>query len=193
MRKLSLQQFVSVDGFSLEQGTEFWRWWEALPDDDEAEELLIATLSRAGTHIMGRVTYEAMAEHWPTSSDPVAPVMNEIPKVVFSRTLSTAEWPESRIASGDTAEEIARLKAEPGGDIVAHGGVRFVQSLARLGVVDEYRLLVYPIAVGNGTSLFAELQGPQPLRLVSNTAFPSGVVALVYERSGDEPQAATSL
>jgi dihydrofolate reductase len=192
MRKLSLQQFVSLDGFSLEQGTDFWRWWEALPDDDEAEERLAAGLRRAGTHIMGRVTYEAMAEYWPTSSHPVAPIMNEIPKVVFSRTLSAAEWPESRIARGDTAEEIARLKAGPGGDIVAHGGVRFVQSLARLGVVDEYRLLVYPIAVGNGTSLFAELQGLQPQRLVSSTAFPSGIVALVYERA-DQPHAGTSL
>ena len=79
--------------------------------------------------------------------------------------------------------EIARLKAEPGGDIVAHGGVRFTQSLARLGVVDEYRLYVYPIAVGSGSSVFAEVEGPQPLRLVSNTAFPSGTVELVYERT----------
>jgi len=181
MRKLCVQQFVSLDGFSLEQGTEFWSWWEALPDDDEAEERLIARLRRAGTHIMGRVTYEGMAQYWPNSSHPVAPVMNEIPKVVFSKTLPAAEWPESRIARGDTAEEIARLKAEPGGDIVAHGGIRFVQSLARLGVVDEYRLLIYPIAVGAGISPFATLEGLQPLRLVSNTAFPSGVLALVYE------------
>ena len=109
--------------------------------------------------------------------------MNDIPKVVFSKTLPSADWPESRIARGDTADEIARLKAEPGGEIVAHGGVRFVQSLARLGVVDEYRLYVYPIAIGSGSSLFAGLESLQPLRLVSNMAFPSGAVELVYERS----------
>jgi dihydrofolate reductase len=185
MRKLSLQQFaVSLDGYSVEEGTEFSRWLEALPNDDELEEYFVATLRRAGTHIMGRVTYEGMAAHWPTSRAPVAPVMNNIPKVVFSRTLPSADWPESRIARGDTAEEIARLKAEPGDEIVAHGGVRFVQSLARLGVVDEYRLYVYPIAIGSGSSLFAGIEELQPLRLVSNRAFPSGAVELVYERSG---------
>ena len=160
MRKLSLQQFaVSLDGYSVEEGTEFYRWLEALHNDDEMEEYFVAALRRAGTHIMGRVTYEGMAAHWPTSRAPVAPVMNDIPKVVFSRTLPSADWPESRIARGDTAEEIARLKAEPGDEIVAHGGVRFVQSLARLGVVDEYRLYVYPIAIGSGNSLFAGNRG----------------------------------
>lgn len=184
MRQLSLQQFaVSLDGYILEEGTEFYRWWESQPNDDELEEYFVATLRRAGTHIMGRVTYQNMAAHWPTSPEPVAPVMNDIPKVVFSQTLQSADWPESRIARGDTAEEIARLKAEPGGEIVAHGGVRFVQSLARLGVVDEYRLYVYPIAIGSGSSLFAGLESPQPLRLVSNKAFPSGAVELVYGRA----------
>ena len=109
--------------------------------------------------------------------------MNDIPKVVFSKTLTSADWPDSRIARGDTAEEIARLKAEPGGEILAHGGVRFVQSLARLGVVDEYRLYLYPIAIGSGSSLFAGIESPRPLRLVSNKAFASGVVEAVYERS----------
>lgn len=185
MRKLSLQQYaVSLDGYILEEGTEFYRWWESMPNDDELEEYFVATLRRAETHIMGRVTYQSMAAYWPTSPELVAPVMNDIPKVVFSKTLSSADWPESRIVRGETAEEIARLKAEPGGEIVAHGGVRFVQSLARLGVVDEYRLYVYPVAIGSGSSLFAGIEGPQPLRLVSNTTFPSGAVELVYERSG---------
>ena len=183
MRKLSLQQLVSLDGYILEEGTDFWRWWEAQPNDDELDEFFVATLRRAATHIMGRVTYEAMAAHWPNSSAPVAPVMNDIPKVVFSKTLQSADWPETRIARGDTAEEIARLKAEPGGEIVAHGGARFVQSLTRLGVVDEYRLYVYPVAVGSGSSVFAAVEGLQPLRLASNTAFPSGAVELVYERT----------
>jgi dihydrofolate reductase len=184
MRKLRLQQHISLDGRILEHGTEFFEWWQALPEDEAAEAQLVNELRRAGTHIMGRLTYEAMAAHWPTSEAPVAPVMNDIPKVVFSKSLASAEWPESRIASGDTAEEISRLKAEPGGDIVAHGGTRFIQSLVRLGVVDEYRLYVYPLAAGSGSSLFATLERTQPLRLVSSTAFPSGVLELVYERTG---------
>ncbi len=155
-----------------------------LPDDEEMEGYFVAALRRAGTHIMGLVTYLGMASHWPTSPEPEASVLNDIPKVVFSKTLPTADWPQSRIARGDPAEEIAWLKAEPGGEIVAHGGVRFVQSLVRLDLVDEYRLYVYPIAVGSGSSLFTDIERSQPLRLMSSTAFPSGAVELVYERIG---------
>ena len=187
MRKLSLQQFaVSLDGYILEEGTEFHRWYAALPDDEEMDDYFVNALRRAETHIMGRSTYQGMAATWPSSSSPVAPIMNDIPKVVFSKTLQSADWPESRIARGDTAEEIARLKAEPGGEIVAHGGVRFVQSLARLDVVDEYRLYVYPIALGNGSSLFADLERPLPLRLVSSMAFSCGAIELLYERAARE-------
>jgi dihydrofolate reductase len=186
VRKLVLQQAaISLDGYICEEGTEFWRSFgpAALPpasDDDEYEEHFLAGLSRAGTHIMGRVTYESMADTWPTSTDPVAPFMNDTPKVVFSRSLGTARWPESRIANGDMTEEIARLKAEPGGEILAHGGVRFVQSLVRLGLVDEYRLYVHPVAVGSGAPLFPDLGHPQGLRLVFSRVFQCGVLALAY-------------
>jgi len=121
-----------------------------------------------------------MADTWPASTDPVAPLMNDTPKVVFSRSLQSARWPESRIARGDMAEEIARLKTEPGGDILAHGGVRFVQSLVRLGLVDEYRLYVYPVAAGGGAPLFPDLGRPRGLRLLSSRVFQCGVLALTY-------------
>ena len=179
------QAAISLDGYICEEGTEFWRSFgpaalPAAPDDDEYEEHFLAGLSRAGTHIMGRVTYEAMAETWPTSTDPVAPYMNDTPKVVFSRRLTSARWPESRIASGDMTDEIARLKGEPGGEILAHGGVRFVQSLVQLGLVDEYRLYVHPVAVGAGAPLFPDLGRPQGLRLLSSRIFQCGVLALTY-------------
>ncbi|WP_328458243.1 dihydrofolate reductase family protein [Amycolatopsis sp. NBC_00438] len=134
---------------------------------------------------MGRVTYEAMAGFWPTSDHPSAKAMNEIPKVVFSRTLESADdWPETRIASGDTAAEIAKLKAEPGKDLVAAGGTAFLHSLIKLGVVDEYRLWVLPAATGRGAPLFPELAEPLNLRLVKSTAFPSGVLELIYAPAG---------
>lgn len=186
MRKLVLQQAaISLDGYICEEGTEFWRSFgpavlPPAPDDDEYEAYFLAGLRRAGTHIMGRVTYEAMADTWPTSTDPVAPLLNDTPKVVFSRTLRSARWPETRIARGDAAEEIARLKAEPGGVILAHGGVRFVQSLVRLGLVDEYRLYVYPVATGAGAPLFPDVGRPQGLQLLSNRVFQCGVLALTY-------------
>jgi dihydrofolate reductase len=186
MRKLVLQQAaISLDGYICEEGTEFWRSFgpaaqPPAPDDEDYEEHFLAGLRRAGTHIMGRVTYESMADTWPASTDPVAPLMNDTPKVVFSRSLELARWPESRIASGDMADEIAHLKAEPGGEILAHGGVRFVQSLVRLGLVDEYRLYVHPVAVGTGAPLFPDLGRPQGLRLLSSRIFQCGVLALTY-------------
>jgi dihydrofolate reductase len=150
-------------------------------DDPEQEEYFVSRLWEAGAFLMGRNTYEIMAGYWPRSDHPSARAMNEIPKVVFSRTLtSTDAWPEARIASGDTAEEIAELKAEPGKDLVAAGGTAFVHSLIRLGVVDEYRLWVLPAAAGKGAPLFPEMDRPLNLRLVKSTAFPSGVMELVY-------------
>ena len=139
MRRVVLSFWISLDGYSCDEGTELYRLMQELPDDEQHDEYFVSELRQAGTHIMGRVTYEGWAEFWPKSDHPVAGVMNGIPKVVFSSTLRSASWPESRIASGDTAEEIARLKAEPGGEIIAHGGVGFARSLIRLGLVDEYR------------------------------------------------------
>lgn len=129
---------------------------------------------------MGRVTYEDMAAVWPTTTGVYADVMNEIPKVVFSRTLTSAEWPDSRIASGDLAQEIVRLKREPGGVILAHGGATFVDALIRQGLIDEYRLVVHPVAIGNGTGLFTALREPLRLHLIESRTFPSGTAIHVY-------------
>lgn len=179
MRQVVLQFYVSLDGYSCDENNGLRGVMEAI-DDPEQEEYFVSRLRQAGTHIMGRVTYQGMAGFWPTSSHPSAGPMNDIPKVVFSRTLQSADWPETRIASGDTAEEIARLKAEPGGEILAHGGTQFVRSLIRLGLVDQYRLWVLPAAAGQGAPLFTELAHPLTLRLVKSTAFPSGILELVY-------------
>lgn len=180
MRPLVLQFWISVDGYSCDEGTELFQVMQELSSDDLEDEYFVNRLRQAGTHVMGRVTYESMAEFWPKSDNPVAGPMNDIPKVVFSRTLRSANWPESRIASGDTAAEIARLKAEPGGEIVAHGGVSFARSLVHLGLVDEYRLWVLPAAVAQGEPLFTGLARPLTLRLLACRAFGSGTLELVY-------------
>jgi dihydrofolate reductase len=182
MRRVVLQFWLSLDGYSCDEGSELFRMASEI-QDDEQEEHLLNRLRQAGTHIMGRVTYENMAKFWPTSDNPLAAPMNDIPKVVFSKTLRSAGWPESRIASGDTAREIARLKAEPGGEILAHGGNQFVRSLIRLGLVDEYRLWVLPAAAGQGEPLFTDLAHPLRLCLRTCRAFPSGIMELVYSPS----------
>src|SRR5581483_5254560 len=108
--------------------------------------------------------------------------MNEIPKVVFSRTLARADWPESRIARGEIADEIAKLKSEPGKDLIAYGGAAFAQSLARNDLVDEYRLTTLPIVMGGGLTMFAELDAPLRLGLVDAQTYGKSVLS-VYRRA----------
>jgi dihydrofolate reductase len=179
MRKLILGFYVSIDGKSAD-GDNGIRDVMMGIDDPEQEEYFVDQLWEAGAFLMGRNTYEAMAGFWPTSDHPSAKAMNEIPKVVFSRTIETADWPETRIARGDTAQEIAALKAEPGKDLVAAGGTQFQQSLIKLGLVDEYRLWVLPAITGKGAPLVPELDEARTLRLVASKVFPSGVLELRY-------------
>ncbi len=126
-----------------------------------------------------------MAGFWPFSDDEYAAPMNDLPKVVFSTTLPAAEWASSRIARGDLAAEIAALKSEPGSDIImAHGGAAFVQALSRLGLIDEYRLVILPVALGNGLPLFKDLAKPLRVDLAEAKSFPDGTVIHVYQPIG---------
>ena len=142
----------------------------------------VAHLCDVTTHIMGRVTYLQMAAHWPHATDDYARFMNTIPKVVFSTTLETASWPETRIASGEVADEIAALRAEPGGEIMAHGGAAFVQELSRRRLIDEYRLVISPVAIGRGLPLFKDLPAPLRLTLVESNTYSDGTAIHVYRR-----------
>ncbi len=202
MKKLILKMSIALDGFVGGAGGEID--WIFATLDAEAKEWIADTVGQAGVHIMGSRTFADMAAYWPASTDVVAAPMNRIPKVVFSRTKGSklsattraledanrdapvdharaaASWAESRIASGDLAQEITRLKEEPGGDILAHGGAGFARSLVASGLVDEYQLLVHPVALGRGLPLFSQLSKPLPLTLLSSTRFPAGAVAHVY-------------
>jgi dihydrofolate reductase len=140
----------------------------------------VASLGQVGTHIMGRVTYEEMAGYWPDASGEYAEFMNSLPKVVFSATLPAAGWAGTRIARGDLAEEIAALKEESGGEIMAHGGAAFVQALSRHGLIDEYRLVILPVALGGGKPLFKDLAKPLRVNLAEAKNFPDGTVIHVY-------------
>jgi dihydrofolate reductase len=163
--------------------------WGLPPEDPELTKLKLQWVGDAGAHLMGRATYEEMAAYWPTSTHAYAAPMNEIPKVVFSNTLGRADWPESRIASGDIAEEIDKLKQQPGKDLMAHGGAAFAQALASNNLIDEYRLITHPLAAGAGQPLFKDLQTPLALELIDARTF-GGTVVRVYRRPdahGAEP------
>jgi dihydrofolate reductase len=133
---------------------------------------------------MGRVTYEEMAAYWPTSTDDYAAPMNEIPKVVFSKTLQEATWPESSVASGDLAEEIATLRQQAGGEIIAWGGAGFAQALSRAQLVNKYAIVTQPVAYGGGLPLFGDLSDALHLSVVEATTFSSGTMLHIYTPRG---------
>jgi dihydrofolate reductase len=179
MRKVIVEMSISLDGFvAPARGAPDHR---SLPEDPALKQIKLDWLRQAGTHAMGRVTYNEMAAYWPTSTDEYAAPMNDLPKVVFSKTLESADWNDSRVARGDLAEEISALRREPGGDIVAWGGASFVQAISRQGLVDEYRLVINPVALGNGLPLFKDLSGPIELQLVQATTFANGAALHIYQ------------
>jgi dihydrofolate reductase len=174
MRKLALQMGVSLDGLVARHGKLGIGGWGVPPEDPALKARKLDWLRAAGLHLMGRTTYEEMAGFWPVSDDEYAAPMNDIPKVVFSKTLTKADWAESMIASGDLADEIGALKREPGKDLIAWGGAAFAQSLTRLRLVDEYRLVVQPVA------LVAGLTAPFVLDLIEAQAYADGAVLHIY-------------
>jgi dihydrofolate reductase len=172
---------VSVDGFVAGPHGHAG----ALGEPDALKRWKLERARQAGTHIMGRVTYEEMATHWPTSRDEYAAPMNDLPKVVFSTTLDRASWAQSSIARGELAAELTALRQRPGGDILAWGGARFAQALSRGGLVDEYVLVIHPVVFGRGLPMFPQLSGALRLRLTKAQAFDGGTVLHVYEPARD--------
>ena len=129
--------------------------WVAAGRSDDGASWTVETLSNAGAHLMGATTYAGWAAYWPGASGPFAKPMNEIPKVVFSDSLTSADWGETEIAAGDLAEAITRLKQERSdGYLLAHGGARFARSLVETGLIDEYRLVIHPVVLGAGDRIF---------------------------------------
>lgn len=179
MRKVILSMSMSLDG-SVHSDRQHPG---ALPEDDELMRWRLDWMSgAAGAHLMGRATYQEMASFWPQSKHPYAAPMNDIPKIVFSKTLTEgdATWPTTRIARGDLATEIAAIKEAPGPDVIAWGGATFAAALAASDLIDEYRLAVQPVAVGRGHLLFGQLPAAQYLTLVEAKSFACGVVVHIY-------------
>ncbi len=173
---------VSLDGYFAGPGGDIS--WHRV--DDEFQELA-QTVANAGDMLLfGRVTYELMARFWPTAEaikdDPVvAHGMNRAEKIVFSRTLARVDWNNTRLVQGDLLTEVRRLKAEAGKDLTILGSGSIVAQLAPEGLIDEYRILVNPVVLGAGRTLFAGVKGPISLTLTRTRTFGNGNVLLVYE------------
>ena len=175
MRKLVLMMGMSLDGLVARPAPLGASQWGTPPEDPALKARKLAWLRDADLHLMGRTTYQEMAQFWPTSDDAYAAPMNEIPKVVFSTTPTSADWPQSTIAR-DLATEITARKAAPGRDMIAWGGATFAQSLSRLRLIDEYRLIMQPVALGAGLPLFAGLTAPFLLDLVEARPYDGSVL-----------------
>ncbi|PZS18763.1 MAG: deaminase [Pseudonocardiales bacterium] len=180
MRNVVVQMGISIDGYVSGGPEEDIGAGE--PEHTDVVARKMAWVSHAGVHAMGRVTYEEMAGFWPTSTADCAKPMNDIPKVVFSRTLTRASWPTTTIAGRDLAEQVSNLKAQPGGEIIVYGGYTLVQALTRANLVDEYRLVIRPVALGSGEPLFKDLPVERRLRLAEVTPYPDGTVISIYRR-----------
>lgn len=180
MRNVALQMGISIDGYVAGGPNEDIGAGE--PEHPDVVARKMAWITQAGVHAMGRVTYEGMSSVWPTSTGEYAKPMNEIPKVVFSKTLTRADWQTTTIASGDLEEEVMELKKASGGDIIAYGGYTFAQALTRANLVDEYRLVTRPVALGSGEPMFKDLPIGRRLQLVEVTGYPDGTVITIYRR-----------
>ncbi|HEX4207693.1 MAG TPA: dihydrofolate reductase family protein [Ktedonobacteraceae bacterium] len=188
MRKVIVTMWVSLDGFIAGPNDEM-DWIGGLYNEEMGK--YETDLVRAGdTLLLGRKTYESFAGAWPkVPENPAASageveyanIVNAMHKVVVSRTLETAEWNDSRVVKGNLAEEVAKLKQEPGKDVIIYGSASIVQALTNFDLVDEYQLLVHPIVLGSGKPLFKDITGSHKLKLITAKTFDSGVVVLYYE------------
>jgi dihydrofolate reductase len=188
MRKLILSMMVSLDGFY--EGPNHEIDWHVV--DQEFNEYASDLLSSVDLLLFGRVTYELMAAYWPTpaavTDDPIiAYKMNNSSKVVFSNTLGRAEWNNTRLVKGEAAQEVIKLKQQPGKDMVIFGSGRLVSSLALSRLIDEYRLFVNPIILGQGNPIFKGIHERQNVRLLSTRTFQSGNVLLCYQPDTGTP------
>jgi dihydrofolate reductase len=177
MRKIVAGLFISLDG--VVEAPETWHFPYF---NDEMGEVVGAQRGSADTMLLGRKTYEGFAEFFPNQSadDAFAGQMNAMPKLVASTTLKTVEWQNSSLIEGNVAEELTKLKAQPGKNFWITGSVVLVRSLLRAGVLDELVLLVHPIVIGKGQKLFEDMDEQLPLTLAESKTFSTGVLCLTY-------------
>lgn len=180
MKKVIFQMSVSVDGYI--EGPHREIDWHIV--DDEFNAYAVEMLQASDVLVMGRRTYELMAGYWPTASDNdpvVKEKMSSTPKLVFSKTLKKVEWQNSRLATNSIAEEVARLKQVPGDGLLPVGGSALAASFLEQGLMDELRVILTPIVLGGGTTVFDGIKKRYALRLLSTRRFKSGSVVLIYE------------
>jgi dihydrofolate reductase len=187
MGRIVVTEFVSLDGVMEDPGgAENYKhggWTFEIDRGEEGDKFKLGELHEAEAQLLGRVTYERFAAAWPTIEDEAgfAEKMNSMPKYVVSSTLREAEWNNSTVLRGDVASEVTKLKVEVDGVILVAGSARLVQALVEHDLVDELRLMVFPVLLGSGKRLFGEVSEKKPLRLAGSKTLGAGIALLTYE------------
>jgi dihydrofolate reductase len=192
MRKVILFMHMSTDGFIARPNGEMD--WATMNDDEMGRYLITDLLTTADTMILGRVLFQGFEQHWPgVAANPSNPKdlvdfahwIEDSPKIVFTKTLDKADWKSTTLVkvrdNDHIAQEISKLKQQPGKDMVLFGGASFAQTCVKLGLVDEYRLKLEPVVLGNGKPLFQDIKDKMNLKLTNSKRFDSGVVGLYYQ------------
>ncbi|HSJ53821.1 MAG TPA: dihydrofolate reductase family protein [Anaerolineae bacterium] len=184
MKRLIMWNLITLDGFF--EGPQSWQIdWHETVWGEELERFSLEQLASADLLLFGRVTYEGMANYWPSATDEIAGIMNSIAKVVFSTTLERADWNNTTLVNGDAEKRVAELKQQPGKDILIFGSANLASTLARNGLIDEYRLAVTPLILGGGNPLFKPSPYQARLRLLEARPLKTGAVILRYEPERD--------
>jgi dihydrofolate reductase len=184
MRKLVVFNNLSLDGYFASSDGDIS--WAKAHMDPEFRAFTVENAAGGGVLVFGRKTYELMTKYWPTplamQNDPaVAEPMNRLPKVVFSRTLATAAWNNTKLVKGDLATEVRKMKQEHGNDLVILGSGSIVSQLAQQGLIDQYQIVLNPVVLGAGRSMFDGLKASVDLKLTTARRFGNGTIFLCYE------------
>jgi dihydrofolate reductase len=190
MARIVVTEFVSLDGVIEDPGgAEGYRhggWTFQIERGEEGDRFKLEETMSSSALLLGRVTYEGFAAAWPSRESEFADKFNTMPKYVVSSTLTQPEWSNTTVLDGDLPEAVARLRRELDGDVVVHGSSQLVQGLLEHDLVDQLRLMVFPVLLGTGKRLFGETSDTRRLRLNESRVVGDGVVILVYGRAGDQ-------
>jgi dihydrofolate reductase len=183
--KLIATEFVSLDGVMEDPGGseefEHGGWSFKVERGEEGNQFKLDETMQSDALLLGRITYQGFAEAWPSRTGEFADKFNTMPKFVVSATLEDPEWNNTTVIKGNVAEEVSKLKQQPGGDIVIHGSAQLVQALLEDDLIDEYRLMVFPIVLGSGKRLFSDTGKAMTLKLVDSKTVGAGVLILTYQ------------
>jgi dihydrofolate reductase len=188
MGRIVVTEFISLDGVMEDPGGDssfkHAGWTFEIEQGQEGADFKLQETRDSEALLLGRVTYQGFAKAWPSIEGEFGDKFNNMPKYVISSTLEKAEWKNSTVLKGDVVKEVSKLRQKPGGDIVVHGSAQLVQTLLEHDLVDELRLMVFPVVLGSGKRLFGNTSDKKPMELVDSKKVGSGVTILTYRPAG---------